>query len=363
MSEHGSNGRINSPLISSDSDSIMIELEGIDEFEKRRERVEKVKKSLKEEIYTDEQMERKRKIEETFPLVSVIVDHLEPFILHVAFAMVFSALARSVELLYPIYIAISIDALRGKPPGWVLLIVGEDQETSYVVSLLTCLVAFLYVLQSILSWLYQAVFSTLGQGLKHSIRMELYDKFQAREVGLILGLDDKKKHLFKLLIDDCKQLESLLLKGLKEFSQLGASLVIGIILMTFINWKMTIIAVSPGLFILVLSLIYWYQVEKLAIAKEIPSEKLKKKLHNTIDHGIIPIKTFDMQISEYNSVASTSRALQASMDKMLSAKGRFDSMIYILMLVGLAGVVAVGSFWLLTDSDHSDQLTSMYIEL
>lgn len=338
----------------SDTD-IVVEL---DATERRRDRAAKVQRKLQGENVT-ENSDKKRNREEKFPLLSVVADHLEPFILHVAFATVFSGLCRCLDMLYPIYISIAIDTLRGRPPGWVLLIIQSEKETSYIVAFLTCLIVALFVIQSTLGYICTIVFTTLGEGLKHSIRMELFDKIQVREIGLKLGLKDHKNKMLQLVINDCEQLEKLLLKGLRELSQLGASLIVGVVLMLYINWKLTIIALSPCIFILFLSIFLWYKVEKLYLSTYIPDVILKLRLNNIIDHGLTEMKTHDMQISEYNRIAEASRALQTASQRMLTAKGRFTPTSNLLMLVGLSGVVAVGSFWLLTDSEHSDHLTSL----
>jgi ATP-binding cassette, subfamily B, bacterial len=313
-----------------------------------------------EECVKEEQLKRSRKREETFPLLSVVVDHLEPFVLHIAFAMVFSGLARAVEMLYPIYIAVSIDVLRGRPPSWVLLIVGSATETTHIVAFLTIVIVALYGVHSTLNWIYQAVFATLGEGLKHSIRMELFDKLQIREVSLSQQLSHSRKRFMGLLVKDCEQLEKLLLKGLGQVSQLLASIGVGVAFMVFANWKLAIVALGPCFFILFLSLLYWYQVEKLTLATEKPRETLECRLLNTLRRGLVPMHSHNMNISEYNRIAVASRSLQETRKKMLSYRGRFASISDALMLVGMAGVTAVGSFWLLTDAIESEELSSTW---
>lgn len=212
-------------------DTDFVKLEGFEEDEadkKRKERAIKIQQKLQQISEEDKQKEKiklkkKKRREETFPLLSVVADHLEPFILHVAFATVFSGLARSVEMFFPLYLSILIDTIHGRPSRLVVFLLGEEENMGEIIGFLCIFIGFLFVTQSILEWLYKSVFTTLGQGLKHSIRMELYDKFQSREIGIILDIKNNKKEINKLLIKDLAQLENLLLKGLKDMSQTGAS--------------------------------------------------------------------------------------------------------------------------------------------
>jgi len=300
----------------------------------------------------DNYSERKRKREETFPLFTVIIDHIEPFVLHLAFSLVFSGLARAVEMFYPLYIAISLDTIRGRPPGWILHLVNTEREVSYTVAILTIILVLIYILQSALNWVYQRVSTTLGEGLQHSIRMELYGKLQIREMALLTGLPQSKKRMQELLLDDCEQLETLLLKGLSQFSQLVASIGVGLVFMIFINWKMTIVSLSPLFFILLISGLYWYKVDRMETTSQKPQELLEARMNNSLGRGFVPMKTHNMNISEYNRVAAVARVLKSDREKFLTAQGRFPSLVKLIMLIGLAGVVAIGSYWLLTDSDE-----------
>lgn len=293
--------------------------------------------------------ERKRKREETFPLFTVIIDHIEPFVLHLAFSLVFAGLARAVEMFYPLYVAISLNTILGRPPGWILHLVDTEREVSYTVAILTIILVIIYILQSALNWVHRRVSTTLGEGLQHSIRMELYGKMQGREVALLDGLPHSQQRMQELLLGDCEQLETLLLKGLSQFSQFVVSLGLGLVFMLFINWKMTVVSLSPLFFILLISGLYWYKVDRMERVMKKPRELLEARIQNSLDQGFVPMKTHNMHISEYNRVAAVARVLKGDREKFLTARGRFSSLVNLIMVIGLAGVVAIGSYWLFTD--------------
>ena len=367
-----------------------------------------------EEIRKRNREKRKSKISgkgPAFMLANLIVDHLEPYILHLGFSSAVSGATRVVEMLYPIVIGTTIDTLRGRPPSWMTTAIGSSEDSTTLIPstifILTLLFVSLFLIQSLFEWLYTIVATSLGEGLKHSIRMEIYDKIQQREINLycILENEFKEKQLYDLsssspflrsnyssgdaserkmrrnhsnslqfnndqsfsktrssvehlLNFDCDQIERLLVKGIKDIIQVATSIGFGCLVMLLVDWKLMIVGLSPLPFVIVVSLFYWNKVEQLLFLSFAPKDHFDKLLDNLLNYGIYTMKEFgNMEIFEFNHIASASRSLQSSLEKFQRMKRSYEAVVRLLMVIGVTGVLSLGSYWILR-GDYDDNNNS-----
>lgn|SRR3990167_3508252 len=131
--------------------------------------------------------------------------------------------------------------------------------------------------------------------------------------------------------------------------------------MLFTNWEITILALAPLIFIIFISILYWYKIEYLNISIEQPNRNLKETINNSLLVGTATTKVLNIQLNEYNRVASASRAVKSAAENMLVMRASLDSAIRILILISEASIIALGSFWLFNaDDDFTRKLSNSF---
>lgn len=252
---------------------------------------------------------------------------------------------RVFDMMPPVLTGWIIDSVAGNPP-WVLKVsVGilPPLESAMVLSGVAVLI---FVLESVFQWGYHFSFATLAQQLVHRIRMHLLGHMQQREMAFFdthrLG------DTLATVTDDVAQLERFITNGLNEWIQLLVLLVVSVIIMLSISWQLALVAFFPIPIIVMGSLWYQQQMAPRFLAVRDRVGALNARLENWIS-GMVVVKSFTAEPMEHARATDASNAVMTANRSVISMMALYIPVIRMAVVVGFAGVLLIGSYWVLTD--------------
>lgn len=278
--------------------------------------------------------------------ISRLFGYLSVYRLHLATAIVSSVLNKIFDLMPPLLVGWVIDAVRGAPPLWIGRIINTQDpfETAIFLSLLAVAIFFF---ESLFQWAYQYGFMTLAQKVQHTLRTDTYAHLQTREMAFFEG--HRLGDTLAIVNDDVNQIERFLNTGFNEFVHLIVLMTVSGAIMFSISWPLALIGVLPIPLILWGSMTYQKLLGPRYKAVREAVGALNSRLENNIS-GMMVIQSFGAEIFEAGRVRDASTQYQKQNRHAILISALYTPLIRMAVVLGFAGVLLVGSYWVLQDT-------------
>jgi ATP-binding cassette subfamily B protein len=272
--------------------------------------------------------------------------YLQAYRNRLALAVSSSVTNKVLDLMPPLLVGWVIDSLRGSPPGWISSLAGTRDPWSMAV-VLAGLSVVIFFFESLFQWMYQAGFMNLAQAVQHDLRMDVYNRIQSREIAFFE--EHRLGEILAMMNDDVNQLERFLNTGVNELVQLAVLFVFGFAVMFPISWQLSLVAVTPIPVILWGSLLYQRRIEPRYRRVRVGVGGLASRLENNIA-GIQVIKSFTAEAFETERVRQVSEEYRQANLRAIRLSAIYTPLIRMAIVVGFAGVLLLGSYWILNGS-------------
>src|SRR5215213_6100513 len=206
-----------------------------------------------------------------------------------------SVLNKILDLMPPLLVGWVIDSLRGKPPVWIASLAGTRDPWSMAV-VLAGLSVVIFFFESFFQWLYQAGFMRLDQLVQHAV-------------------------LF----------------------------IFAFAVIFPISWQLSLVAAAPIPAILWGSLYYQRRIQPRYRRVRESVGGLASRLENNLA-GINVIKSFTAEAFETERVRQASAEYQRANFEAIRLSALYTPLIRMAIVVGFAGVLLIGSYWILNGS-------------
>ncbi len=272
--------------------------------------------------------------------------YLRPYRNRMSWATGASVANKILDLMPPLLVGWVIDSLRGKPPGFIASLAGTRDPWSMAL-VLSGLSVVIFFFESLFQWMYQAGFMNLAQQVQHDLRMDVYNRIQSREIAFFE--EHRLGEILAMLNDDVNQLERFLNTGFNELVQLGVLFVFAFAVMFPISWQLSLVAVAPMPVILWGSLLYQRRIQPRYRRVREGVGGLASRLENNLA-GIHVIKSFTAEAFETERVRQVSAEYQRANAEAIRLSAVYTPLIRMAIVAGFAGVLLVGSYWILNGS-------------
>ncbi|HYH44233.1 MAG TPA: ABC transporter ATP-binding protein [Thermoanaerobaculia bacterium] len=272
--------------------------------------------------------------------------YLAPYRGRLGFAVFASTANKVLDLMPPLLVGWVIDSLRGRPPGWIAGLAGTVDPWSMAV-VLAALAVGIFFFESFFQWLYQDNFMRLAQQVQHDLRLDLYEQVQSREISFFE--DHRLGEVLALLNDDVNQLERFLNTGFNELVQLAVLFLFAGTVMLQTSWELSIVGMLPIPVILAGSLLYQRRVSPRYGRVREAVGGLASRLENNLA-GILVIKSFTAEAFENERVRRASDEYRRANTAAIRLSAAYIPVIRMAIALGFAGVLLVGSYWILDGS-------------
>jgi ATP-binding cassette subfamily B protein len=272
--------------------------------------------------------------------------YLGTYRVRLALATASSVANKILDLMPPLLVGWVIDSLRGRPPGWIASLAGTRDPWSMAV-VLAGLSVVIFFFESLFQWLYQAGFMSLAQRVQHDLRMDVYNRIQTREIAFFE--EHRLGEILAMLNDDVNQLERFLNTGFNELVQLAVLFCFAFAVMFPISWQLSLVAVAPIPVILWGSLLYQRRIEPRYRRVREGVGGLASRLENNIA-GIQVIQSFTAEAFETERVRRASEEYRQANFEAIRLSAIYVPLIRMAIVVGFAGVLLLGSYWILNGS-------------
>ncbi|HYO12376.1 MAG TPA: ABC transporter ATP-binding protein [Thermoanaerobaculia bacterium] len=272
--------------------------------------------------------------------------YLAPYRGRLALATGASVANRILDLMPPLLVGWVIDSLRGRPPAWIATLAGTRDPWSMAVVLAGLSVA-IFFFESLFQWMYQRGFLRLAQEVQHDLRMDVYNRIQSREIAFFE--EHRTGEILAMLNDDVNQLERFLNTGFNELVQIAVLFAFSFAVMLPISWQLSLVGMAPIPVILWGSLVYQRRIEpRYRVVRE-GVGGLASRLENNIG-GIHVIQSFTAEAFETERVRQASDAYRQANFAAIRLSATYVPVIRMAIVVGFAGVLLLGSYWILNGS-------------
>ncbi|MCK6438738.1 MAG: ABC transporter ATP-binding protein/permease [Planctomycetes bacterium] len=249
------------------------------------------------------------------------------------------------DLMPPLLVAWAIDALNREPPWWLAAIVGTGEPWPMAIAL-AALVIVIFAFESLFQWMYQYGFMTLAQRVQHDLRMDAYRRVQSREIAFFEN--HRMGETMSMVNDDVNQLERFLNTGLNELLQLIVLFFFAGWVLLSTSWQLALIGLAPLPIIVWGSLKFQRAISPRYSAVRQKVGEMSSRLENNIA-GILVIKSFTAEKFESSRVEAASAAYRAANHSAIKLSALYTPLIRMAIAVGFAGVLLLGSYWILAD--------------
>jgi ATP-binding cassette, subfamily B, bacterial len=272
--------------------------------------------------------------------------YLSPYRWHLRWAVSSSVLNKIFDLMPPLLVGWVIDTLRGAPPSWIQIFTNR-QDAFYLAALLSGVAVLIFFFESLFQWAYQHGFMTLAQRVQHDLRMDTYHHLQHREMAYFEN--HRLGETLSIVNDDVNQMERFLNTGLNEVVQITVLMLMSGAIMVSISWQLAIIGMLPIPLILWGSMAYQRLIAPRYKKVREAVGNLNSRLENNIS-GIMVIQSFGAETFEEQRVQESSNTYQQVNRLAILVSAKYVPLIRMAVVAGFAGVLLVGSYWVLQDN-------------
>jgi ATP-binding cassette subfamily B protein len=250
------------------------------------------------------------------------------------------------DLMPPVMVGWIIDTVSNQSPDWIVSVTGTAEPWPLAITL-SIIAVIVFGVESGFQWAYQYGFMTLAQQAQHRLRVTTYDHLQHKHYDFFEN--HRLGNTLSILNDDINHLERFLYTGLVEILHLGVVIMFSTTVMMLTSWPLACIGLFPIPFVILGSLKYqswvapWYDKVRAAVGA------LSNRLENNLS-GILVIKSFTAEDYEKKRVIDSSDAYLTSNLGVIRHVALYVPIIRMVVAIGFAGVLLVGSYWVLNDA-------------
>lgn len=275
-----------------------------------------------------------------------LFSYIKKYKLHTAAAISSSVLNKILDLMPPILVAWVIDTLQGNAPSWIKHFIG-DADAWRIAIFLSVLSFVVFFFESFFQWLYQSFFMTLAQKLQHDLRLDTYEHLQRREISFFE--EHRTGETMSMLNDDVNQLETFLNNGFNKLLQLVTLFFFAGTVLFKTSWELSLVGLCPIPIVIWGSFFYQRLIAPRYTRVREAVGALANRLENNIS-GILVIKSFTAEPYEYERLEETSSEYKNANYHAIKLNALYVPLIRMAIIVGFAGVLLFGSYWILNDS-------------
>ncbi|HEV7350986.1 ABC transporter ATP-binding protein [Telluribacter sp.] len=239
---------------------------------------------------------------------------------------VFLILSTGTSLAFPKLIGSIIEVIEGKSP--------------YTINQITLLLVVILVFQSIFSFLRIYLFARVSERAMADVRRDVYSKIITLP---IVFLEQRRVgELTSRITSDVTQLQDVLSFTVAEFFRQIATLVVGVVLISYTSWKLTVFMMATFPVMVIAAMFFGKYIRKL-------SKKAQDELASAnviVEETLQSVNVVKAFTNEYLEVARYQTALGRVVDNALKAatfRGGFVSFIIFALFGGIVGVIWFGA--------------------
>ncbi len=272
--------------------------------------------------------------------------YLGPYRARLTGAVTSSVVNKVLDMMPPLLVGWVVDSLRGEAPAWISHLAGTADPWRLAV-VLSGLSVVIFFFESVFQWFYQAGFMVLAQRVQHDLRMDAYDRIQAREIAFFE--EHRLGEVLAMLNDDVNQLERFLNTGFNELIQLVVLFFFAGVIMLATSWKLSIVGMAPIPIIVWGGFLYQRKISPRYRRVRAAVGSLASRLENNIA-GIQVIQSFTAERFESGRVRRVSDEYRDANFDAIRLSAIYVPIIRLAIVAGFAGVLLLGSYWVLNGS-------------
>ncbi|MDZ7687455.1 MAG: ABC transporter ATP-binding protein [Halobacteriales archaeon] len=286
------------------------------------------------------------------PMRRLFVEYGRPNSFQAGVGIVSSVFSRLLDLLPPLLLGLSIDAIFLNERDFSLWLVPEawlppETEQAAQFWVVVALVAGSFVLAAGFHWLRNWGFNSFAQEIQHAVRTDTYDKMQ--RLNMEFFADKQTGELMSILSNDVNRLERFLNDGLNSLFRLGVMVVgIGGILFYF-NWQLALIALLPVPLVAFFTYVFIRVIQPKYARVRASVGKVNSRLENNLG-GIQVIKSSNTEPYESERVEDASGEYFDANWDAIRTRIKFFPGLRLLAGFGFAVTFVVGGLWVLNDA-------------
>ncbi|RQG90706.1 ABC transporter ATP-binding protein [Natrarchaeobius chitinivorans] len=300
----------------------------------------------------DDPFEEQRERVES-PMRRLLGEYGRPYWFSVGVGLVSSVLARALDLLPALLLAVAIDAIFGDatfheqvplvvlPEAW--LPTTEDGQFWFVATA----IALSFALGAIFHWLRNWGFNAFSQDVQHDVRTATYDKMQRLDMEFFSN--KQTGEMMSVLSNDVNQLERFLNEGMNSATRLVV-MVVGITLLLFwLNPQLALVSLAPVPLIAVFTYIFVMKIQPKYAAVRSSVGKVNSRLENNLG-GIGVIKSSNTEEFESGRVEDVSQKYFDTNWDAIQLRIKFFPGLQLISGTGFVLTFVIGGYWVFTGS-------------
>jgi ATP-binding cassette subfamily B protein len=248
------------------------------------------------------------------------------------------------DLLQPWPIKLVLDtivkgqAAKGWANEWIVTHANGDQLAILRLAAVAALV--IAILGAVCSYFQKSLTMTVGQNVTHELRRTLYSQIQ--RLSLAFHDDKRTGDLISRVTSDIESVQSFIAAGLLDALINGLTLIGMIVVMFYINWQFTLIALSIAPLLAVIVYSFTRRIKKAARAVRKKESEIVSVIHESLA-AVRVIRAFaredyEQRRLEVESMESVTMSLKAR-----GLKARLSPIVEVIVAVGTALVLWFGA--------------------
>ncbi|MFC6716224.1 ABC transporter ATP-binding protein [Natrialbaceae archaeon GCM10025810] len=285
------------------------------------------------------------------PMRRLLFEFGRPYWFSVTVGTVASVLARALDLLPALMLAVAIDSVFGDatfheqvplvvlPEAW--LPATEDGQFWFV----AVAIAGSFALGAIFHWVRNWGFNAFSQDIQHDVRTAAYDKMQRLDMEFFAN--KQTGEMMSVLSNDVNQLERFLNEGLNSATRLIV-MVVGIgFLLFWLEPQLALVSLAPVPLIAAFTYVFVKKIQPRYAAVRSSVGKVNSRLENNLG-GIQVIKSSNTESFESGRVDDVSRKYYDTNWDAIRLRIRFFPGLQLISGVGFVLTFVVGGYWVFT---------------
>jgi ATP-binding cassette, subfamily B, bacterial len=298
----------------------------------------------------DDPFEEQREQVES-PMRRLIFDFGRPYWFSVTVGLIGSVLARALDLLPALMLAVAIDAVFGEatfsdqvplsalPEAW--LPTTEAEQFWFVVAVIAGSFAF----GAIFHWVRNWGFNAFSQDVQHDVRTATYDKMQRLDMEFFAS--KQTGEMMSVLSNDVNQLERFLNEGMNSATRLIV-MVFGIMFLLFwLNPQLALVSLAPVPLIAIFTYVFVKKIQPKYAAVRSSVGKVNSRLENNLG-GIGVIKSSNTEEFESDRVEDVSEKYYDTNWEAIDLRIKFFPGLQLISGIGFVLTFVVGGYWVFT---------------
>lgn len=259
------------------------------------------------------------------------------------------------DLFPPLLVAWLINAITGQVDPWIADCIASEPGQAVVRALglsagmapvvfVAFLTAVIFSAESLFEWRYTLGFMRLAQDVQHRLRLDAYERMQAREIRFFE--EHRLGKTLAMLSDDVNQLERFLNTGFAQLLHLGTLILFSGFVLFSLEPTLALIGLIPVPLIVVGSIAFSKLLESRYAGVRQAVGELAARLENNLG-GILVIKSFTAEAYEAGRVEAASDDYRVANLRAIELSAPFIPLIRFGVLIGFVSVMVLGGKWAL----------------